>query len=509
MATADSEPVVIPLDAVDIAKIAEGDAAVQEALRRFRDLGLMNVVGKQLRTVRLDPAVLDKLLVPRPDGGNETTIRLRLFDGVEVDIAGRPLRGNTGTRLRVWSGNVTVLRQGRQVSGTNVPCTLTWNNRVFTANVDLPGGPVRIRTLGPQIHAIFRVDADGLPEEHPRTDVSPGALVGDAAHEDVEFDPVPTIASTGAKIAAGAKPHKDSAGRFVISIAFAFTNDAAKEIWADEPGNSLSDFDPVAAASLLRDFATTQVTAANQALANNGIRVVLELKGTTQRNIDEPDITDFRKYMMSLLPASSVVAKGADAEGLHCWWADQQANSLVLVGSFGGNPGNKKKVPGFCGATNKPSGVASSKQDLRSMYDDPPNQAGHFGYSVVKKVCADLHYTFLHELGHQLGADHEPAHADANRITLMPGVAGGTGQAFAFGKVVRANKPRVVTVEVVGRKSSDRKHRLPMFTSLSPVAKSASPKVKEGKWGDADHDDATIIVTMAEQLSKRTIPKCP
>ena len=143
------------------------------------------------------------------------------------------------------------------------------------------------------------------------------------------------------------------------------------------------------------------------------------------------------------------------------------------------------------------------------MYDDPPNQAGHFGYSVVKKVCADLHYTLLHELGHQLGADHEPAHADANRITLMPGVAGGTGQAFAFGKVVRAKKPRVVTVEVVGSKSSDRKHRLPMFTSLSPVAKSASPKVKEGKWGDADHDDATIIVTMAEQLSKRTIPKCP
>ena len=509
---ADSQPVVIPLDAVDIAKIAGTDATAQDAFRRFRELGLMNVVSKQLRAVQLDPSVLDKLLVPGP-GGNETAIRLRLFDGVEVDIVGKPLSGDPSTGLRVWSGNVTVLRQGHQVSGINVPCTLTWNDRVFSANVDLPGGPVRIRTLGRELHAIFRVNADGLPEEHPRrAPASRGARVGDAPKEDIDFQPVETIPSKGAKIAANAAPHKDSASRFVISIAFAFTNDAAKEIWADQPHQPPNaPFNPVAAAPLLRDFATAQVTAANQALANNGIRVVLELTGTTQRNIDEDSATTtaFAAEMNSLLPASSKKAKGDEPRGLHCWWAEKEANSLVLVGSFGGNPGNKKKIPGFCGMTNKPAGTPSSKEELARMYDDPPDQAGVFGYSVVKKACVDLHYTFLHELGHQLGADHEPAHADANRITLMPGVAGGTGQAFAFGKVVRASNPRVATVEVVGTKSKDRKHRLPMFTSLSPVAKSASPKVKEGKWGDADHDDATIIVTMAEQLSKRTLPKCP
>jgi hypothetical protein len=502
---AHGEPVVIPRHAVDIAKIAGTDATAQDAVRRFRELGLMNVVSKQLRAVQLDPGVLDKLLVSGAGGGNETTIRMRLFDGLEVDIVGRPLVGDTGTGLRVWSGNVTILRRGTQVSGLNIPCTIEWNDRVLIANVDLPGGPVRIRTVGPRLHAVFRVDADGLPEEHPRVSASPGALVGDAAHEDIQFDPVPTIASTGAKIAANAAPHKDSAGRFVIKVAFAFTNDAAKEIWDDQPGTAA--FDRAAAAPLLRDFATTQVTAANKALANNGIRVVLELKDAAQRDIDEPNITDFRKYMMSLLPASSVVAKGAEAKGLHCWWADQEANSLVLVGSFGGNPGNKKNVPGFCGATNKPSGVASSKQDLASMYADPPNQAGHFGYSVVKKVCADLHFTFLHELGHQLGADHEPARASANRITLMPGVAGGTGQALAFGKVVRASNPRIATVEVVGANSKDRKFRVPAFTASQGVVKAADPSVVA--WGDAGHDDATIIVTMAEQLSKRTIPKCP
>jgi hypothetical protein len=507
---ADSQPVVIPLEAIDIAKIAGTDAAAQDAVRRFRELGLMNVVSKQLRAVQLDPGVLDKLLVPGP-GGNETAIRLRLFDGVEVEVVGSPLVGDTDTGLRVWSGNVTVLRQGQQVSGINVPCTLTWNDRVFTANVDLPGGPVRIRTLGPRLHAIFRVDADGLPEEHPpRPDILSGARVGDSA-DNVQFEPVETIPSKGAKIAANALPQKDTAGRFVIKVAFAFTNDAAKEIWADQPHQlPNAPFNPVAAAPLLHDFATTQVTAANKAFANNGIDVVLQLKGTTQRNINEdPSSTDFRKDMISLLPAASVKAKGDEPRGLHCWWAEREANSLVLVGSFGGNPGNKKNIPGFCGATNKPAGIASSTQDLAHMYDEPPDQAGLFGYSVVKKVCVDLHYTFLHELGHQLGADHEKVRASKHEIKLMPGVLKGTGTPFAFGKPVHTSDPRVVTVEVVGANSKDRKFRVPMFTSLAPVAKSPSPKVDEKKWGDAGHDNAKIIVTMAEQLSKRTLPKCP
>jgi hypothetical protein len=335
-------------------------------------------------------------------------------------------------------------------------------------------------------------------------------LVGDAPKEAINFNPVETIPSTGAKIAAGATPRINSENQIVIGIAFAFTNDAAKEIWADKPGDE--PFDPAAAKQRLRAFATTQVTAANKALANNGIRVVLELKGTTQRDIDEPpnlksNQAEIGKYMNSLLPASSVAAKGAEAKGLHCWWADQEANSLILVGSFGGNPGNRKNVPGFCGITNKPFGTPASKQDLARMYDDPATQAGHFGYSVVKKVCADLHFTFLHELGHQFGADHEPDSASPNRITLMPGIPGGTGQAFAFGNVVHGNNPRIATVEVVGAKSKDRKFRVPAFTSSKGVAKPADPSVTA--WGDAKHDDATIIVTMAEQLSRRAIPKCP
>jgi hypothetical protein len=503
-----SDPIVIPLDDVDLVKIAATNEAAQDALRRFRDLGVMNVVDKQLRAVQLDPSVLDKLLLPGP-GGDETTIRLVLFDGIEVDIVGSPVPGSTGTGLHVWSGNVTVLRQGQQPSGINVPCTLEWNNRVVIANIDLPGGPVRIRTLGPGLHAIFRVDADGLPEEHPpRPSGAPGVRVGDAAGEDIQFAPVQTIPSTGAKIAASAAPHKDSAGRTVISIAFAFTNDAAKEIWADQPGKA--PFDPSGVAPLLHDFATTQVTAANKALANNGIAIVLVLKATTQRNIDEPSNTaNFAEYINSLLPASSVKARGNDAKGLHCWWAEQQANSLVLVGSFGGNPGNKKNIPGFCGASNKPSGMVTTEADLRSKYEDPPNQAGHFGYSVVKKVCADLHYTFLHELGHQLGADHEDAKASPNALTLMPGVASGNGQPSAFGNVVSLSDPRVVTVEVVGTNSKDRKFRVPAFTSAKRVVKPADPRVADDKWGDPKHDDAKIIAVMAEQLSKRTIPRCP
>lgn len=506
-----SDPIVIPLNAVDIEKIVGASEAAQDALRRFRDLGAMNVVDKQLRAVQLDPGVLDKLLFPGPDGSNETTIRLVLFDGIEVDIVGSPIRDTSGTGLHVWSGNVTVLRQGQQVAGINVPCTLTWNDRVFTANIDLPGGAVRIRTLGPGLYAIFRVDADGLPEEHPpRGPPSSGVRVGDAAGEDIQFAPVRTIRSTGAKIAASAAPHKDSAGKTVISIAFAFTNDAAKEIWADKPGNAR--FDPVGVAPLLRDFATTQVTAANKALANNGIPIVLVLKATAQRNIDEPSgTTDFAEYINSLLPASSVIARGKDAKGLHCWWAEKQTNSLVLVGSFGGNPGNRKNVPGFCGASNKPFGMVTSRQDLLSTYKDPANHAGHFGYSVVKKVCADLHYTLLHELGHQLGADHEDAQASRNNLTLMPmpGVPGATGRAMAFGNAVRLSDPRVVTVEVVGTNSKDRKFRVPAFTSAERVVKPADPSVDSDKWGDAGHDDATIIAIMAEQLSKRTIPRCP
>ena len=495
----------IPLEAVDIAKLSGGDASIQEVIRRFRELGTMNTVAQQLRAVRLDPRVLDKLLQQAPDGSNETTIRIRLFEDLEVQVVGRPASANTGTGLRIWSGNVTVLRGPKEVA-LNIPCTLAWNDRSFTGNIDLPGGPVRIRTLGRDLHAVFRVDADGLPEEHPPVPQRAGVPVGDAAGKGVNFAPVPVIPSTGAKIAPNAAPRKDSANRFVIGVAFAFTNDAAKEIWADRPGNE--PFDKAAAAPLLRDFAATQITAANKALANNGVRIVLELNGTTQRDIDEEqNITNLQKYMNSLMPAASVNAKGNEAKGLHCWWAEQQANSLILVGSFGGNPGNKKTVPGFCGMTSKPSGVASSKQDLASMYSDPPAQAGHFGYSVVKKACADLHFTFLHELGHQLGADHEPAHADPNRVTLMPGVPGGTGVAFAFGKVVHADSPRIATVEVVGTQTKDRKFRVPSFTASAGVVKPADPSVTS--WGDSDHDDATVIVALAEQLSKRTIPKCP
>ena len=498
----------IPLDPVDIAKLSGADPSVQEAIRRFRELGSMNVVAQQLRAVRLDPGALDKLLVQAPDGSSETTIRIRLFEDVEVEVVGSPVRANTGTGLRVWSGNVTVLRGPKEIIALNIPCTLAWNDRSFIGNIDLPGGPVRIRTLGRGLHAVFRVDADGLPEEHPPPLMpSPaGVPVGDNAGKGVNFAPVPAIPSTGAKIAPNASPRKDSADRFVLAVAFAFTNDAAKEIWADRPGNE--PFDKAAVAPLLRDFATTQITAANKALANNGVRIVLELKGTTQRDIDEEqNVSDLQKYMNSLMPASSVKAKGNEAKGLHCWWAEQQANSLVLVGSFGGNPGGKKTVPGFCGMTSKPSGVASSKQDLARMYDDPSGRAGHFGYSVVKKACADLHFTFLHELGHQLGADHEPARASPNRVTLMPGIPGGTGQASAFGKVVHADNPRIATVEVVGTNTQDRKFRVPAFTASAGVVKAADPSVSS--WGDDGHDDATIIVALAEQLSKRTIPSCP
>jgi hypothetical protein len=497
----------VPLDPVDIAKLSGGDPSIQEAIRRFRELGSMNVVAQHLRAVRLDPRALDKLLAQAPDGSSETTIRIRLFEDLEVEVVGSPVRASTGTGLRVWSGNVTALRGATGITALNIPCTLAWNDSSFIGNIDLPGGPVRIRTLGRGLHAVFRVDADGLPEEHPPPLMPQpaGVAVGDNAGKGVNFAPVDVLPNNGAMIAPNAAPRKDSAGRFVLGVAFAFTNDAAKEIWADRPGNE--PFDKTAAAPLLRDFATTQIVAANKALANNGVRIVLELKGTTQRDIDEEqNVSNLQKYMNSLMPASSVKAKGNEAKGLHCWWAEQQANSLVLVGSFGGNPGGKKTVPGFCGMTSKPSGVASSKQDLAHMYDDPSGRAGHFGYSVVKKACADLHFTFLHELGHQLGADHELAHASPNRVTLMPG-AGGSGVASAFGKVVHGASPRIATVEVVGTKTQDRKFRVPAFTASAGVVKAADPSVSS--WGDSEHDDATIIVALAEQLSKRTIPKCP
>ena len=130
---------------------------------------------------------------------DETTIRMRLFEGLEVDVVGRLLVGDTGTGLRVWSGNVTFLRRGTQVAGLNVPCTIEWNDRVVIANIDLPGGPVRIRTIGSGLHAIFRVDADGLPEEHPRSDASlPLSWNAAGEHPLLLFQP----SGAGSKIAA-------------------------------------------------------------------------------------------------------------------------------------------------------------------------------------------------------------------------------------------------------------------------------------------------------------------
>ena len=495
----DAQPVVIPLEAVDIATLAGGDASAQEALRRFRELASTSFVGRELRTVRLDPRVLDKLLGTGPSGTQ--TIRLRLFDGLEVEVAGRALSPDSDAGLRVWSGSVTALvRQDNAVRRFSVPCTIVWDDQSLSANIALPGGPVQIRTIGPNLHAVFRVDADGLPQEH---------VVADGVLDNVQVDTVETLPGKAAKINGPAR--RDSSNRFVIRVAFAFTNDAAKEIWARKHGNA--PFNKAAALPLLKTFARIQVTEANEAFANNGIPIALEVKGVAQRNIDEePTTTNFRNEMVSLLPASSKKAKGQESSGLHCWWAEQEANSLFLVGSFGGNPAGQQNIPGFCGATNKPAGTALSKDDLAHMYDEDDRKAGRFGYSVVKKVCVDAHYTFLHELGHQLGADHEKPKANPNRVTLMPSVANGTGTPVAFGKVVNpVDDPakRVVSVEVVGADTKDRKFRVPMFTSRKAVPKSASDNVANDKWGDAEHDDASIIVAMAEQLSRRTLPKCP
>jgi hypothetical protein len=81
-----------------------------------------------------------------------------------------------------------------------------------------------------------------------------------------------------------------------------------------------------------------------------------------------------------------------------------------------------------------------------------------------------------------------------------------------LGSVLRLASDRI-NADHCGRRQEHAVHREQQISGVGQCAAAAGvvnpadPSVTS--WGDSGHDDATIIVALAEQLSKRTIPKCP
>jgi hypothetical protein len=340
----------------------------------------------------------------------------------------------------------------------------------------------------------------------------------------VEFsvdDPPPLPGRTASLLPAGSVVREAGTGAVVISVAVAFTDEAAK--LEMQRLNKPDTEEP----SVLMNFAQKELDRVNQSFLRSGITIKLVPVKAARVGIKEPSAKEladrhytngFDDYQWSLTPASL-----PNANGLHCWWGKAPtANLLLLFGRFGDNPPSGTPISGYCGVTARPTGTViegpnpDDNPTIEALLDEagPGFAPGTFGYSVIRMSCTELHST-AHEIGHLFGADHERARADDDRIRYKaPGKNGqSVTTSFGYGTQIRPAPNTALTVMAMGTGDTGREHRQPIYsTAATPPAPLLLPPPGPGetalKWGSRTADNARLINMMAPYFARHAPPSC-
>ncbi|NDP42100.1 MAG: hypothetical protein GZ089_05170 [Aromatoleum sp.] len=533
---------------------SEAGTLTPAALEQYRRLRAAPYVGKQMRVVHIDMAEVDRIFLKVGPPGERISLRLFADTPIVLSPRFRELlnRREESAKAggRAWLGTAEVPGKGAPAASAS----LYWGDNYLYGTFEILGTPLRIVPLGDGFHAIYVVDARGLPREHPAKPrvavkatsaerpnatrippvpppkAGPGAgrpPAGPARAADgtlVEFsadDPPPLPGRPASLLPAGNVVREAGTGAVVITVAVAFTDEAAKlEL---QRLNKPDSEEP----SVLMNFAQKELDRVNQAFLRSGIKVKLVPVKAARVGIKEPSAqaladrhytNGFDDYQWSLTPASL-----PNADGLHCWWGKAPAaNVLLLFGRFGDNPPAGTPISGYCGVTARPTGTVvegpnpDDNPTIASLLDEagPGFAPGTFGYSVVRMSCTELLST-VHEIGHLFGADHErPRDVGPPIRYKAPGKNGqSVTTSFGFGTQIQSAPNTALTVMAMGTGDAGREHRQPVYSTattppppmlLPPPAPGAQPL----KWGTRTADNARLINMMAPYFSRHVPPSC-
>jgi hypothetical protein len=429
----------------------------------------------------------------RSDGSGRLALRVMGLEPLRV-LPGRLVEQKDVTHWTTGTVSLQKTRSGALTGRAPVVLTLAQGGRVRGA-IDLPGQGIRIEPLGGRCHAVFEANPSGLPQDHPD-------------------DPDPYVPEPGRSLCGGnvaqagcTVPPRDPEGNVVVSVAVAFTDEAAEaSATTTRPGA-----DPLAA------DAAHWVQRTNEAFIASGIKVRLSLASTghrvgisEKRRVQDESPIGNDPARLAWRPASRVPVRLPPTQGvapasepLSCWWSRTGANLLVLMVKLDG-PRVQGRPNDACGKGKVPRGCAPA-DGLCGLLDDPGGAPGTIGYAWVRHACANASHAFAHEVGHLLGADHETSINDPPLLLAEPSGERNMGYAYTIPPSA-APAPSATRHATLMGSYGFTELRVPVFSTTSPAA--VSPVDGESVWGDEKHDNARVIEAVAAHMAARAPPPC-
>ncbi len=314
-------------------------------------------VGIRMMTLPSPPMV--EYALTKGNGANTSKMTLELRENEVITITGKSVdrRGD----LYVYRGTV---------DGTDAPATLMWwADGKMVGTVQHAGRIYTFRNMGGLVHAVVEMNMDRMPQEHapmpsrlrsndPNARDDPLVQQGDASPLRAVVahmrPPAPRPAAGKSPPGKGGAP----GGEIVIDVIVAYTKKAAA---------NYSD--------VKRELVDLAIEEANEAFRNSGLsRIKLRLVHAYQ--------TDYVEDGEHFEHVWRFADKGDGyMEEIHPLRDKHKADVAVLV----------VDDPRGCGLATR-------------VYADA-NEA----FAVVHHDCAALTYSVAHEIGHLIGARHEPA----------------------------------------------------------------------------------------------------
>ncbi|RXD07465.1 hypothetical protein EQZ23_05400 [Sphingomonas sp. UV9] len=327
------------------------------------DQALKDIHLVRLRTGDTTSRLLDKTKGTAEGAGSEAPVVFNVRPGLDV-LANRRLASRTADNSLEWSGSGTSLAD----SATNVPgSTAAADPAATSAPAGLPDGTVNLIVTGDRItgsvevgtetfsiiplsgglHAIAKVDQTTFPAEHP------------SVRQTSETNDAMPLENVARDLSSSATADASASGPLTIGVAY--TRQALDSLRAARPGTTIEA------------LAALAIAHTNSGFANSDIRGSVALAGTTE--LSGTEIADFDTM------TDAVVAQGDNRfDDVHAWRRRVRADAVIVFVA----------MDAYCGNA---AGIHVN--------------AAH-SFALVNWRCAWENSSFPHELGHLLGARHDP-----------------------------------------------------------------------------------------------------
>ena len=486
----DDPPYLIAVSTGEDGRLTGDDARKLpgDVVERYHARRAASYIGKRMRLVRFDSQVFERALA----GIAGNPLRVRLFSDLDAYVRGeREQSADESVRGYVGSS----VGRGPERVAANSVSVLAWTpgRPWLAASFEGPGTHVRIEPVGSDLHVVYDVVPGRLPPDHG---TAPGAVDGRIVQQ--AQPPQASVYTPGHMTSARtAQSDRD----VVLTVAFAFTDQAADLLEATAPG---------AGKLLMALRVWCRVFETNAYFANSGVRLRIRAGRIERAGIGEGvaplkapvQVASPWNWMQLALLDPRVI----ESLNLHCWWGQSGCSALVVVGEFGGDPTQAEPNVGFGGVTRKPSGVWTP-EGLDTIYDESVHgyPVGAVAYAVVKRVNMDNHLTLAHEIGHMLGADHERKHRGIPLLILDPGrpIAD-----KSYGHLLTNAGERAVSIMYVGDTAQERDNRVGIYSTEGNVNNPPVPQ-PPASWGSATSNNVEIMNRLADRLARHRPPACP